>query len=67
MEIKSAGTFHKDFTKGLIYIKKIMPDAIETGYVAYSGKLEQEGEAFRLINFEKAHTIFNKFYIRIFA
>ncbi|MBU1169912.1 MAG: DUF4143 domain-containing protein [Proteobacteria bacterium] len=57
VEIKSAETFQKEFIKGLNYLKKIMPDKTGVGYVVYSGSQEQEGEAFRLIHYEKAHTI----------
>lgn len=57
VEIKSAETFRNDFIKGLNYMKKIMPDQTDPGYVVYAGSQEQEGGNFGLINYEKAATI----------
>lgn len=57
-EVKAASTFHKDFLKGLRYIKKILPHRIKKGYVIYTGTREQEaGEGFELINFKKARHV----------
>lgn len=53
-EIKAAQTFTPDFLKGLRYLKKIMPDRISKGYVAYGGEQEFSIDGFEVIDFKNA-------------
>ncbi len=54
IEIKSALTFNSEFLKGLEYIRKIMPDKIEPGFVIYGGETEQAIRTNQIINYRKA-------------
>lgn len=38
IEIKSAETFNKDFLKGIIHFKKLIPDRCSNGLVVYNGE-----------------------------
>ncbi|MDQ6964918.1 MAG: DUF4143 domain-containing protein, partial [Mariprofundales bacterium] len=50
IEIKSAMTFHQDFTKGIRFFKQLSRESAR-GVVIYSGELVYESEDYRLINY----------------
>ena len=57
IEIKSSSTFNTEFLKGLKYIKKILPNKINNGFLIYAGKVEQSIQVYRIINYKKAGKI----------
>ena len=58
IEIKSATTYHKEFTKGLTYVKRLFGDNIHRGYVIYAGDYQQEIDWICLTNYNSAGKIF---------
>lgn len=60
VEIKSSQTFHSSFLKGLDYFKQLAPERVPTGYVIYSGELEQSIKGFQLLNYRRATKIFDE-------
>lgn len=59
IEIKSSSTYHQDFLKNLIYIKKILKNRIQEGYIVYTGTHEQKLKEFNLINYKKVSSLNN--------
>lgn len=57
IEIKSAMTWHKDFSANLKKFQHSTPDA-EAGYVIYAGDLTPAGEGFTALNHASIATIF---------
>lgn len=53
VEIKSSQTFHRDFTKGLDYFKKLVGDRCQQGYIVYDGHLTQAIKNFQLCNWRQ--------------
>lgn len=51
LEIKSAQTFHSDFTKGLKYLKELLKDRISTMGIVYGGDLTQSRENIKVAGF----------------
>ena len=43
VEIKSSGTYHPDFLKGLNYFEKLFRERVTESWLIYDGKLEQTG------------------------
>jgi hypothetical protein len=43
-EIKSSGTYHPDFLKGLNYFEKLFRERVTQSWLIYDGKLEQPGQ-----------------------
>lgn len=43
VEIKSSGTYHPDFLKGLNYFEKLFTKRVNESWLIYDGKLEQTG------------------------
>ena len=59
IEIKSAMTFNKKFTKGIKYLQKITKSNTK-GFIVYAGDLEHESEKYSVINYTKTYKIFNE-------
>lgn len=53
VEIKSAMTYAPSFLSGIRYFQKLS-DSTEPGWVIYAGKLELNGEDYRIMNFANA-------------
>jgi hypothetical protein len=54
-EIKSSKTFHKDFYKGLSYVKKLFGERISKAAVVYDGEAEVDSELSGVYNFRTIH------------
>lgn len=52
IEIKSALTFNSEFLKNLEYIRKVLPDKINQGFLIYGGKTEQAIKSNEIINYK---------------
>lgn len=52
IEIKSSRTFNKNLLNGLNYIRKILPEKTRNTYLCYSGKLEQDYQGHKLVNYK---------------
>jgi uncharacterized protein len=50
VEIKSSGTYHPDFLKGLNYFEKLFGKRVTESWLIYDGKLEQDGSQ-KIMNF----------------
>jgi hypothetical protein len=50
VEIKSSGTYHPDFLKGLNYFEKLFRERVPESWLIYDGKLEQAGPK-KIINY----------------
>jgi predicted AAA+ superfamily ATPase len=59
MEVKSADTFTRDFLRGINYIKKLLGDRIQKGYVVYTGQLEQEIDDIFIVNYRNINSLYN--------
>ncbi len=58
IEIKSATTFQSEFTKGLEFFKRTVPDGSAKGVVIYGGDLTPELEKAKVLNFrQSAHAL----------
>ena len=57
VEIKSSVTYHKEFTKGLTYIKQVFGDSINQGYLIYAGDYQQKIDWINLTNYKNAGEI----------
>lgn len=53
MEIKSAQTFTKGFTKNMDWLKTVMPDRIDQTILVYDGSDELRSKSNNIINFRK--------------
>ena len=51
IEIKSAQTFSKSFTKNLNYFKKLLPNKVTSSKIIYDGKEESIFNNIQLLNF----------------
>ena len=51
VEIKSAQTFHPDFTKGLHRFKKLFPDTTSNCFLTYAGEFEIKQQDIEIVNF----------------
>jgi hypothetical protein len=57
VEIKRAGTFSQDFTKGLKYWNTISGKTTVLPIIVYSGETETAGRNYRLINWKQVNTV----------
>ena len=57
IEIKSARTLNKNFSKGINYFKKISPNAGD-GYLLYSGELAPDLDGLKVRNFSRTFEVF---------
>lgn len=57
IEIKSAETFHSEFIKNLLYLKRIYPERIQKSFLAYDGAQEQKNEEINFINFKNINKV----------
>ncbi len=53
VEIKSSATFSPDFLKGIDYLKRIAPDALDRTYLVYAGKMEGAIQGTELVNYQE--------------
>ncbi len=58
IEVKSSHTFNELFLKGLKYFHALAPQRIHTGYLLYSGDIEQKIHNFQLLNIRNLDQIF---------
>lgn len=58
IEIKSAMTWNQNFTKGIRWFQKNIPEAL-SGCVVYAGDLTPADESYRAINFKNFAQVFN--------
>lgn len=57
IEIKASQTYHQQFTKGLDYLRNLLPQQVQEGYVVYAGEAEQKIQQNYLLNFKNAAKI----------
>ncbi len=58
IEIKASQTFHLDFLKGIEYFRALNGDRVPTGYLVYTGQIEQKIQGTKLINYKNATQLF---------
>ncbi len=58
IEIKSGKTFHKQFLKGLRYIKQLLPERIRSSYLVYDGEQEQIVNEHHFINYQNVSQVY---------
>lgn len=51
VEIKSSATFTSDFLKGIDYLKRMAPDAVERAYLVYAGEMDGAIRETELVNY----------------
>jgi predicted AAA+ superfamily ATPase len=57
LEIKSAQTFHSDFTKGLKFLKGLMKDQISSMGIVYGGDLTQSRQDIKIAGFRDVSSL----------
>ena len=58
IEVKSAMTFNREFTKGITYFQKIYPSA-QDGYIIYAGELTPTLDRARVVHFADTAAVFS--------
>jgi predicted AAA+ superfamily ATPase len=56
LEIKKAGTFSSDFTKGLKYWRSLRPHDTSRPLIVYTGKTDTVADSYRLVNWKQVNT-----------
>jgi len=62
IEIKSAETYHRTFTKSLDYLQKLYPARIRKSILVYAGQMEQKSDKINIVNFKMINRVIEAYH-----